>query len=327
MNPFEVAILGGGPAGLSAALVLSRAGRYVAVIDSGVPRNQASPGVRGFLSRDGVPPATLKAIAWEQIKQYGVATFLQARAESVRRIEAGGFEVAIGGFESVEARFVLLAVGMVDVLPDIPGFHELWGRDVIHCAFCHGAEHRGRAWGLIARTRADVENAHRFLHWTHDLIVFADSGLSVAGGTVHQLARQGIRVVREPLKELATDARGRLVAVRLADGSEVARDTLVYQPAQRQTDLVSKTGVALVDGRVHVSQSYETSLRGLFAAGDLTAGHQDVASAVASGSATAKRITQRLADLNLGKDSMASSFRRATEDRADGGCAGWRSTA
>ena len=292
----DVAVIGGGPAGLSAALVFSRAGRQVAVVDSGAPRNAASPGVHGFLSRDGTLPSTLKEIAREQIAAYGTVTFVETVAESLQRKGPEGFELELRGAEPLRARSVLLALGMVDVLPVIPGLVELWGRDVIHCAFCHGAEHRGRAWGLIAPTAASVETAHRLLHWTDDLIVFADPDLPIDESTSARLCQHGIRIVREPLEALTTNAAGRLTTVKLGDGSEIARDTLVYQPMQRQTRFVYETGVDLVGGRVWVTEGCETSVSGLFAAGDLTAGHQDVASAVASGAMAAKRITQRLAD-------------------------------
>ena len=163
----DVIIVGGGAAGLSAALVLGRARRTVAVVDAGAPRNAPAERMHGFLSRDGMPPADLLATARGELRGYGVE-LVDDQVVDV----TGALELRLAGGRRVKARRLLLATGAVDELPDIPGARERWGRDFLHCPYCHGWEVRDRAIGVLATDPASVDHAHLLRQWSDDVVFF-----------------------------------------------------------------------------------------------------------------------------------------------------------
>lgn len=289
---FDVAVIGGGPAGLSASLVLARARWKVVLFDAGVPRNVASPAVQGFLSRDGTPPAELKRVAREQVERYGTVEFRKDRVTAIEPSTGDGPLAVRTDGGPVESTLVLLATGMIDVYPDIEGFSEFWGRRIIHCPYCHGWENGDRPWGIIATCLDEVENAPGFTPWTDDIIVFADPDIEIPDRTRRDLEARGIPVEQRRIRMIVKSADGDLEAVELDDGERVARGTLVYRPKQRQAELVTRLGLALTnDGFVQVDANRLTSIPGLYAGGDLTQRCQDVLSAAAAGAAIAKKLT------------------------------------
>ncbi|MEJ2171136.1 MAG: NAD(P)/FAD-dependent oxidoreductase [Woeseiaceae bacterium] len=290
MKNYDVAIVGGGPAGLSAALVLARACRRVAVINAGTPRNSASPAVHAFLSRDGTLPADLKKISRKQIALYPDVDFVDHYVRHIRaaRPEAG-FRIALNGGQTLSAEVVILAVGMIDQLPDIPGFDQHWGRQIIHCPFCHGFENRHSRWGVLANGLEDIEKADDYCFWTDTLTVFADKRLHIPVDLLGRLARKNIQLDRGHIKRFVSSSDGALSGVEMHDGSHVLCDTLVYRPRQKNTGVVIDIGVALsASGRVWIDEDYQTSTSGIFAAGDLTPGCQDALAAAAEGAKAAK---------------------------------------
>jgi thioredoxin reductase len=296
MKNYEVVIVGGGPAGLSAALVLARACRTVAVIDAGTPRNDASPGVHAFLSRDGTLPADLKKISRKQIARYPGAAFIN---QSVRHIRAanseGGFQVALNGGETVNAQAVILATGMNDELPDLPGFERHWGRRIIHCPFCHGFENRDSRWGLMAKDLDDVAKAEDYRFWTDTLTVYADQRMHIPEELLESLASKNIAVDRRSIRQLISSDDGDLRAIEMHDESQALCETIVYRPKQRHTGIVIDSGVALSEsGRVWIDETYQTNIPGIFAAGDLTPGCQDALAATAEGAKAAKNALDML---------------------------------
>lgn len=303
MKQYEVVIIGGGPAGLSAALVLARACRSVAVVDAGKPRNLASPAVHAFLSRDGTLPVDLKRVSRKQIAGYPGAEFVDQRVRHVRSADPEpGFRVALGNGESLAAKRVILSVGMIDELPDVPGFDRQWGRQIIHCPFCHGFENRGTHWGVLAKDLDDVGKARDFSFWADSLTVFADRRVHVPGAVLQQLAVDGIAINRGSVRRLLASGDGRLRSVEMQDGSRVSCETIVYRPHQRQTGLVIDSGVALsAGGRVWVDENHQTSIPGIFAAGDLTPGCQDALAAAAEGARAAKAALGTLLEPALGR--------------------------
>ena len=293
MSTYDVAVIGGGPAGLSASLVLARARWKVVVFDAGVPRNVDSPAVQGFLSRDGTPPAELKRVSRAQIEKYDTVEFREARVTAIEPLgEDGRLDVRTDGGEPVEATLVLLATGMVDVYPDIDGFSDLWGHRIIHCPYCHGWENGDRPWGVVARRLDEVERAAGFSPWTDEIMVFADPDLEIPEKTRRDLEARGIPVEQRGIRRIIASDDGDLVAVELDDGERIARGTLVYRPKQRQSKLVTGIGLDLdEDGFVQVDENRETSIPGIYAGGDLTQRCQDVLSAAAAGAAIAKKMT------------------------------------
>jgi thioredoxin reductase len=270
--------------------VLARACRKVAVIDAGTPRNNASPGVHAFLSRDGTLPAELKKISRKQIARYPGTDFINQPVRHIRGAERQqGFRVGLNNGETLHAQAVILAVGMLDQLPDIPGFDLHWGRRIIHCPFCHGFENRGKHWGLLAKDLDDIGKAEDYRFWTDQLTVFADRRLHIPSKLLARLEDSNISLDRRPIRQLVSSSKGELCAIEMHDGSQVPCETIVYRPQQRQTHVVIDSGAALSEsGRVWIDDNYQTSIPGLFAAGDLTPGCQDALAAAAEGANAAK---------------------------------------
>jgi thioredoxin reductase len=288
---FDVVVVGGGPAGLSAALVLGRARRRVLLCDAGQGRNAPAAGVHGFLTRDGTPPAELRRIAREQLIPYGAA-FHDGAVAGARKVD-GGFEVDLADGGRVACRKLILATGMVDELPDIPGLRERWGESVIHCPYCHGWEHRGRPWALLAERPEHVaEMATLALGWTDRIAVLTHGPAAIAADVRAWLAGRGIAVAEGRIEGLEGEGRG-LSAVRLEGGGRVEAAAMLARPRPRQgSPLPASLGCTFVAeaptaGMVEVDATGATGVEGLYVAGDASAGAPSVARAVAEGAMAA----------------------------------------
>ncbi|HEY7489416.1 MAG TPA: methyltransferase domain-containing protein [Streptosporangiaceae bacterium] len=237
---FDVAVLGGGAAGLSGAVVLGRARRSVVVVDAGSPRNAPAEAVHGFLSRDGISPLELVEIGRAEVKRYG-GLVLPATAVVARRTDdglGGGFEVSLDDGQSIAARRLLVTTGLADQLPDVTGVAERWGRDVVHCPYCHGWEVRDQPVGVLA-TNAEwaVHQALLFRQLTPEVIFFQHAAPALTDQQAAELTAWGIDVVTGPVESLeVTDDR--ITGLRLADGTVVACSVVVVAPR-----LVANSGV------------------------------------------------------------------------------------
>src|SRR4051794_19737411 len=169
MNEYDVAVIGGGAAGLSGALVLTRARRRVVVVDAGEPRNAPAAHLQGFLSRDGVPPTALLAAGREEVTSYG-GHLISGVVTAIRTGHDGGFEVTTDDGQAVHARRVLVTTGLRDERPDLPGVRERWGRDLLHCPYCHGYEVRDRRLGVLGGTPEAVQHALLVRQWADDVV-------------------------------------------------------------------------------------------------------------------------------------------------------------
>jgi thioredoxin reductase len=289
---FDVAVVGGGPAGHAGALALVRARKRVVLFDRWPPRNAAASEVRGFVTQDGTPPAEMRKVAREQLAEYECFTLREdTEVTDIERTDAG-FTV-IAGTDRVTVRRVLLCVGLVDVLPDLPGYRELWGTSLFQCPYCHGWEERGRAFGYLAPDTGPAEWSLILRAWTKDLVVFTSGRFEVPAELRDQLTTGGVTLEEREVVGLRADG-DKLAAVQLADGTEVAREVLFVRPPQRQTELVTRLGLKL-DGPdiVHTLQ-YETSIPGIFAGGDLMTHHHSALQAAASGAAAAHALDEGL---------------------------------
>jgi len=288
---YEVAIVGGGAAGLSAALVLGRARRRVVVIDAGQPRNAPAEHMQGFLSRDGMPPGELLAAGRAEARHYGVE-LIEDRVVDAR----AGFALRLGSGRSVEAGQVLLATGAGDVLPaDVEGAQERWGRDFLHCPYCHGWEVRDRPVGVLGTGPGSVEHAHLLRQWSEDVTLFTHRA-TVTDADRAALAARGIIVVDGTVERLVVDD-DRLRAVQLADGRAVPREALFIRPALRAhlDDPAVLLGCELrEDGLVHTGPGGRTSVPGVWAAGNATDPRAQVITAAGEGSAVAIAINTEL---------------------------------
>ena len=284
---YEVAIVGGGAAGLSAALVLGRACRRVVVIDSGHPRNAPAAHMQGFLSRDGMPPGELLEAGRAEVRRYGVELVAERVLDAFP-----GFSLRLESGRVVEAAQVLLATGAGDVLPEgIEGVRERWGRDFLHCPYCHGWEVRDRPVGVLG----SVEHAHLLRQWTDDVTLFTHT-TEVVDAERAVLAARGITVV-DGIVERLVIAEDRLQGVQLAGGRRVAREAIFIRPTLRAN--LDNPAVLLgcelrEDGLVHTGPDGRTSVPGVWAAGNATNPRAQVITAAGEGSAVAIAINTQL---------------------------------
>lgn len=266
---FDVVIVGGGPAGLSAALALGRGRKRVLLCDAGPRRNAAAEHVHNFVTRDGTPPGEFRRIGREQLAVY---PNVDIRDEPVEAISGtcGAFQVKLPT-NTVQARRILLCTGMIDELPDLEGYRELWGRSIFQCPYCHGWEVQDRRFGVLGDSRELLEFAVFLRGWTRDVLVFADEKLTVPAEVAEQLGKADVRV--EPRRIVRLVGKdGHLEHVELEGGASVPLDVLFARPPQRQVPLIRSLGLALTDaGYVHVDPTTRaTSVPGIYAAGDLT---------------------------------------------------------
>jgi thioredoxin reductase len=294
--PYDVIIVGGGPAGLSAALALGRARKRVLLCDAGARRNQTAERVHNFLTRDGTPPDELRQVAREQLDHYPNVEVRDIPIASLAGAK-GAFQVVVGA-ERIEARRVLLCTGMLDELLPIEGFRELWGRGIFQCPYCHGWEEKDRPWGYLVRPE-QVSHftvfALQLRGWTEQVTVFTGGEFELPVEALGQVTAAGIRVETGRIERLLA-REGRLEAVELAGGVRVRCQALFAHPPQRQVELVRALGVALdKDGFVQVDpMTRETTVAGVFAAGDLTSRMQAAIAAAASGMQAAAMLNHEL---------------------------------
>ncbi len=296
-SPYDVVSVGGGPAGLAAALALGRACRRVLVCDAGPRRNAAAARVHNFVTRDGTPPDELRAIGRAQLAAYPDVEVRDAPVLGVAG-PRGALQVTVGG-DVVAARRLLLCTGMVDELLPLDGFRELWGHAVFQCPYCHGWEARGRRWGYLVHAAGAphlVPFAIQLRAWTPDVVVFTHGDAALPAEARARLEAAGVRLAAAPTVRLIARGQG-LEAVELADGTRVPCEALFAHPPQQQTALVRALGLDLDDdGLVRTDpMSRETSRPGIYAAGDLTTRMQAALPAAAAGMQAAAAINVDLA--------------------------------
>ena len=295
---FDVVVVGGGPAGLSAALVLGRCTRRVLVVDDGQPRNAPAEALHGFLTRDGIPPLELLRIAREELARYGVRV-RDGRVISARAADGPrpGFEVTVENGELLRCRKLLLATGVKDTVPAVEGMLPYYGRGVHHCPYCDGWEARGGRLAAYGAAPASPALGLHLLTWSSDVTVLTD-GVSVEPGSRERLERNGVRLVEEPVARLEGDGPdgGSLTAVVLRSGERLPLDALFFASARVQhSDLPALLGCELEEGgEVRVRGAQRTGVPGLYLAGDADGDVQFAVVAAAEGARAAVAINQDL---------------------------------
>ncbi|MEU6911673.1 NAD(P)/FAD-dependent oxidoreductase [Streptomyces olindensis] len=300
---YAVVVVGGGAAGLSAALVLGRARHRTLVVDAGEPRNAPAAHMQGYLSRDGMPPAEFLAAGREEIARYGVEL---ARDRVVDVAKGEDFSVVLAGGRTVRARRLVVATGLKDELPAVPGVAERFGRDVLHCPFCHGWEVRDQPFGVLATSPASVHQALMVSQWSKDVRLFlhtvAEEELS--DQDLRRLAAAGVDVVPGEVAGLVVED-DRLTGVRLADGTTHARSVLFTAPRPvPQTGLLERLGAELHETPFGaypvVDGNGLTSVPGVWAAGNAIGFAEQVVHAASGGYRAASAIVGDLlmADLD-----------------------------
>ncbi|WP_320670883.1 NAD(P)/FAD-dependent oxidoreductase [Patulibacter defluvii] len=297
---YDVVVVGGGAAGLSGALILGRARRSVLVLDAGDPRNAPAAGVHGLLGRDGIAPAALLDAARADLAPYGV------RVERARATAAGrdgeALAVTLEDGRRIRARRLLVATGLRDELPDLPGLAERWGRDVLHCPYCHGWEVRDQPLAVLGSAPWSARKALLVRQWTDDLTYLVHTAPDPTDEEAEQLAARGVRVVAGPVAAIEV-ADDRLSGVLLADGNVVPLRALVVAPR-----MVARAG--LLDGlglrpvadphgigeRIEADPSGRTAAAGVWVAGNVHDPMAQVVSAADQGVRAAAAINQDLVD-------------------------------
>lgn len=286
-DTYEVVVVGGGAAGLSAALVLGRARRRTLVVDAGEPRNAPAAHMQGFLTRDGMPPEEFLALGREEIARYGVE-LVRDRAVDATGGD-GGFTVSLAGGRTVRARQLVVATGLKDELPPVPGVAERFGRDVLHCPYCHGWEVRDQAFGVLAATAMSVHQALMVTQWSKDVVLFLHQvrEAELTDDDLRRLTAAGVRVVPGEVAGLRIED-DRLTGVRLAEGSVHAREALFVAPRPvPRNGLLKALGAEMTETPFGaypvIDERGLTTVPGLWAAGNASGFAEQVVNAASRG--------------------------------------------
>ncbi|MEV5409844.1 NAD(P)/FAD-dependent oxidoreductase [Thermopolyspora sp. NPDC052614] len=317
----DVAVIGGGPAGLNGALMLARSRRSVVVIDGGAPRNAPATAMHGFIVLDGTPPAEILQRGRRQVREYGGRVVFGAAAAAEPAAPAADgdlrFGLTLADGRTLTARRVLVATGLRDVLPEVPGLAEHWGHSVVHCPYCHGWEVRDEPIGILAIGPASVHHAWLFRQLTDDLIYFS-RGADLDPETRARFAARDIRVVETDVKEVVNDDRGALAGVRLTDGTVVERRVLaVATRLEARTEGLEGLKLPTEDlpdgmGRCFASgMAGATEIPGVWVAGNATDLMAQVGAAAAAGALAGAHINAALATADA--DAALATVRKAAD--------------
>ena len=295
MNRYDVVVIGGGAAGLSAALVLARARRTVAVVDAGAPRNAPAAHMHGFLSRDGLPPQDLLAVGRDEMTSHG-GTLIDGSVAAAAPCADSGFEVRLDNGSVLTARRLLVATGLHDVLPDIPGVGERWGRDLLHCPYCHGYEVRDQPLGVLGGTTEAVQHAQLVRQWSSDVVIFPHTD-TLTPQQREQLAAREIRVVEGTVQRLLVED-DQLTGVEREHGRVVRRTAVFVRPRfVPSTALLVSLGCDLDDdGWVRTDAVGRTTVPGVSVAGNVANPRAQVITAAGEGSSAAIALNADLVD-------------------------------
>lgn len=295
----DVIIVGGGPAGLSAALILGRCCRRVLLFDTGEPRNRFSRGVHGFLTRDGTPPMELRRIAYRQLRPYKSVSVRQRRIVAARTVR-GGFEAVEDTGQSHQARKLLLATGIKDVLPNLPGLDRFYGRSAFHCPICDGWENRDQPLVVTGCGESAYHYVLELFSWSRTIALCTSGPPRLRRRQLEQLRQLGIEIHEVPIAKLS--GRGcQIQKVHLEDGRVIPCRALFFCSEERpQSDLAAQLGLDLTDGgRTRRKPMERTRVPGVFAAGNTSSGVQLAIVAAAEGAKAAFAINEELNQENI----------------------------
>ena len=294
MKTYDVVVVGGGSAGLSAALLLGRARRRVLVSDTGNTRNSVAQESHSFFTRDGTSPAELGRIGREQLRSYETVEFYSVGVKAAKA-QSKGFEATLDNGTVVNSRKLLLATGVVDEMPEIEGFKELWGKSIFHCPYCHGWEVRDQPLALYGNGTVGFELAELLKGWSSDLVLCTDGVATLSEDESKLLSRNNI-LIREERIVRVKGKNGQLESIVFANGQMLARNAIFFRPSQRQHSVLARQlGCEFTDvGSVKVDEFGHTSVPGVYAGGDMIHPLQQISFAVSRGATAAAGINRVL---------------------------------
>jgi thioredoxin reductase len=280
---FDVIIVGGSYAGLSAAMSLGRALRRVLIIDGGVPCNRQTPHSHNFITQDGKTPKHITTIAKDQVSQYKTVRFYSGTALNATKKEKG-FEIKTLADDLFYSRKLIIATGLKDVMPEIKGFAECWGISVIHCPYCHGYEVKNEKTGILGNGEYGFEFSRLVSNWTSNLTLYTNGKSVLAPEQTEKLTKHGIPIIESEI-QVFEHLNGQIQNIVFNDNSRTSITAIYARPKFAQhSEIPSQLGCELTEqGRVKVDISQKTTIDGVFACGDCCNSARDLALAVSSG--------------------------------------------
>lgn len=291
---FDVIIIGGSYAGLSAALALGRARREVLIVDAGKPCNRQTPHSHNFLTHDGDKPADISAMAKAEVLKYPTVKFFEGTVDSAEKLTQG-FGITINGLTKYSSRKLLIATGLKDVFPDIKGFAECWGISVIHCPYCHGYEVRDEKIALLMNGEHAFEMAKTLNHWNKDLTVLTNGKSQLTSVQTEKLKSKSITIIEDEIVALE-HTNGQLKNVLFANGKKLALKAMYARAdVQQHTDFDVQLGVELTEfNTIKVDEQQQTTTTGVYAAGDCTTLMRSLSVITAHGTLAAVMINREM---------------------------------
>lgn len=282
---YDAIVIGGSFAGLSAATYLARARRSVCVIDAGAPRNRFATHSHGLLAQDGSNPVAVLATARQQVAAYPTTTFIEGKAIGASG-ELGAFSVRLENGEAVEGARLVLAYGISDELPDLPGLKERWGKSVIHCPYCHGFEFSDQRLGVLSMSPMSVHQAMLIAEWGPTTL-YLNGQAAADESTLAELEKRGVAIEAAPIKALHGEGTA-LSAIEFADGRTTAVNALYLAVRSRQnSDMAQQLGCEMEEmpfgSIIRTDAQKNTTVPGVYAAGDIARGMQSATFASADG--------------------------------------------
>ena len=298
-NEYDIIIIGGSYAGLSAAMALGRSLKNVLIIDSGQPCNKQTPHSHNFITHDGETPAAISKKAKEQVLKYDTVTFVEDKAIKATKT-AQGFEMETEAGKTYHAKKLIFTTGVKDLLPETEGYKECWGISIIHCPYCHGYEVKGEATGLLMNGDMAFEMAKFISNWTHDLTLFTNGVSTLTAEQTEKLRSKKINIVEKEIKQFE-HINGYLTHVLFTDGSRHPLKAMYARPAIKQhCDIPEQLGCTLSEqGYILVDTFQKTTVPGIYAAGDCTIMFRSVSKAVSEGTMAGAMLNKEWADENF----------------------------